>query len=88
MFVRWYANQSCVEPLLGGAVGSVVVSTTPDAWIATLNTADVPLGAQSARVLAVVFKDFEFATLSAHFDRVRFGPLGTTPVELKAFEVE
>ena len=89
VMVGWYANQSCAQPSLGGALGTVVGATTPDSWVATLNTAIViPSGAQSARVLAGVGKTFEFGTLSAHFDRIRFGPLGTTPVELQRFEVE
>ncbi len=87
--VSWYPDASCVQTALGGGLGSVVGSTTPDAWIATLNQAlAVPAGAQSARVVAGVGKTFEFGALSAHFDRIRFGPVGTTPAELTAFEVK
>ena len=87
VWVDWFTNASCLNANAGFATVGFVF--TQDVWNATLNDAiAIPAGAQSARVSALVGKTTEGGQLAAHFDRVRFGPLGTTPAELTAFEVE
>lgn len=85
-----YTNPSCVNPPSGSVVvvGSVP-STTTNAWVEVFATSlAVPPGTMSARVSASVTLTNALGTLAAHFDRVRFGPAGTTPVELSGFAVE
>lgn len=78
-----------------GCVGSAttvdaqhVPTSNPNVWVATLVRGISVIAGQSFRVDLNVSKQFFFSTLSAHFDFVRFGPEGTTPVQLQDFKVE
>jgi hypothetical protein len=86
--VDWYTNAACTG-VGSGSAATDFVPPASDSWIASLNSAiTIPAGGVAARVRANVAKNADFAFLSARFDRVRFGPAGTTPVELQGLAVE
>lgn len=87
--VARYSNPTCTNPPDLSTNGQIVSSTTTDTWVDTSNTSvAIPVGTQSVRVVLSVQKTQANGSLAALFDRVRFGPTGTTPVELTGFRVE
>lgn len=87
--VSWFPNAFCDNPATASATGELVFTTTTDTWVPTLNAAvAIPAGMQSVRVSMNVTKLPANGSLAVNFDRVRFGPAGTTPVELQGFRVE
>ena len=84
-----FANPTCSPPAIGGANTGGVSTQTPDVWVTVFATGlNPPPGTQSVGVQLFVAKDQVKGALSALFDRVVFGPAGTTPVELQSFAVE
>lgn len=86
--VFWYADATCVSQMGGG--NAPVLPIVPTAgWVTTFEGGvAIPTGALSAQVSLNVGKNVTTGQVSAHFDRVRFGPLGTTPAALTTFRVE
>ena len=66
-----------------------VTTATPDVWVPLLTQFALNQNNQNAvQVVLVVTKDQAGGTLAAHFDFVRFGLQGTTPVQLLQYTVE
>jgi hypothetical protein len=84
-----FANPTCSPPAIGGANTGSVSTQTPEVWVNLFTTGlNPPPGTQSVGVRLFVAKEQVKGALSALFDRVVFGPAGTTPVELQSFAVE
>jgi hypothetical protein len=84
-----YSNPTCTNPPSSSTNAQIVPSATTDTWVDTSTSAvNVPVGTQSVKVILSVQKTQANGSLAALFDRVRFGPTGTTPVELTSFGVE
>jgi len=76
-----------VASLVTLAGGSVTTATT-DVWVPILVQGLSLTQGMAFQVALTVAKDQAGGTLAAHFDFARFGPQGTTPVELLEFVVE
>ncbi len=87
--VSWYSNATCTNPPTASTNTALVSSATTDTWVDVLNgSVAIPASAQSLKVTLSVAKSSAGGSLLALFDRVRFGLVGTTPVELQDFSVE
>ena len=86
--VWFYGSPSCTGIPTSGASTPAVPTFTPDVWVPVLTSGfSVPAG-QAYRVELTVHKQLFGASVRAHFDFVRFGLEGTTPVQLQSLQVE
>jgi hypothetical protein len=83
-----YANLTCTPPWLAITQTATVSSQTTDTWVKVFASGlNLPVGTVAVGVDAAVGLSGG-PSLSALFDRVRFGLDGTTPVQLQDFTVE
>lgn len=84
-----FANTTCSGSPLGAANTGSLTTSTPEVWVDLFSTGLTPAPrTRSVGVLLLVTKDQVEGALSVLFDRVVFGPAGTTPVALQSFAVE
>jgi hypothetical protein len=84
----FYGSPSCTGNPTGVVSTPAVPTFTPDVWLPVLTAGfSVPAG-QAYRVELTVHKQLFGPDVRAHFDFVRFGLEGTTPVQLQQFKVE
>lgn len=74
-------------------IGSVLIdelvpTTTTDVWVPVLIRGLPHAAGTEVQIMIGSIKDQATGTLAAHFDFVRFGLEGTTPVDLLGFRVE
>jgi hypothetical protein len=87
--IAWFANTTCANPPISTVNTPGIFSTTTNVWTESFMSGLVaPPGTVAVGVGAGVVKLNSGGSLIALFDRVRFGPTGTTPVEAQAFTVE
>jgi hypothetical protein len=87
--VAWFNNTTCTDPPISTVNTPPVLSTTTNVWIESfMSGISAPPGTVAVGVAAGVGKATAGGSLMGLFDRVRFGPTGTTPVEAQAFTVE
>lgn len=88
-FVAWYDNPNCVSPALSVSNTPLIPSATTDTWIESFMAGLVaPPGTVAVGVGPGLIKTQPSGSLAALYDRVHFGPTGTTPVALRDFTVE
>lgn len=87
VYVYWYSSTGCVSGYLG-ADGTPVVAADGAWHLSTVTSFAAPATAQSVAIYLQTYKDVAAGTFEAYFDRVFFGPAGTTPVELESFSAE
>lgn len=87
--VAWFANTTCTNPPISTINTPGIFSTTTNVWTESFMSGLVPApGTVAVGVAAGVAKLNAGGSLVGLFDRVRFGPTGTTPVEVQAFTVD
>ena len=87
--VAWFDNTTCANPPIGTNNTPAVFSTTTNTWVESFTAAlAAPPGTVAVAVAPGVVKATAGGSLAALFDRVRFGPTGTTPAEVQDFSVE
>jgi hypothetical protein len=87
--VAWFDNTNCAPPALSVANSPLIPSAATDTWIESFMAGLIaPPGTVAAGVGPGTIKTQASGSLAVLFDRVRFGPSGTTPVEGNAFTVE
>jgi hypothetical protein len=69
-------------------IDQVVTTATTDVWVPILIQGFTETAGTELQIFLGINKDQAAGTLAAHFDFVRFGLQGTTPVGLLDFEVE
>jgi hypothetical protein len=87
--VAWYDNPTCTAPALSVSNSPLIPTGITDTWVES-STAGVmaPPGTVAVGVGPGTIKTQPSGALAALFDRVHFGPTGTTPVEAQSFTVE
>jgi hypothetical protein len=86
--VSFFDTADCTGSLLGGVSPATIV-VLGEGWHEwSRSSFAAPGGALGARVRVAVFAEQPEARIQMHFDHVRFGPAGTTPVTLQSFVVE
>jgi hypothetical protein len=87
--VLWFDNPTCTNPPLSSVSTPTVFSTTTNTWVESFTAGLVaPPGTIAVGVGPAVGKAGAGGSLAGLFDRVRFGPTGTTPVRAQSFTVE
>jgi hypothetical protein len=87
--VAWFDDPSCAVTPLSTVNTPLVASTTTNTWVESFSAAiTAPAGTVAVGVGPAVVKTLAGGSLTALFDRVRFGPTGTTPVRAQGFTVE
>ena len=87
--VAWYDNPNCVPPSISVSNTPLTSSATTDTWIESFMAGIVPPpGTVAVGVGPIIIKTQPTGSMTAFFDRVHFGPTGTTPVALRDFTVE
>lgn len=86
VYVYWWGVAGCGSLVDVSATAAVAAD---GAWhLSTLTNVVAPPTAQSVSVILQVYKNVAGGTFEAYFDRVFFGPPGTTPVSLQGFSAE
>jgi hypothetical protein len=89
IIVGWYDIPTCTGQPMATINSPPVQSTTTNTWVESFSpSVTAPAGTVAVGVGPGVFKSGGGGSLAAHFDRVRFGHSGTTPVEVQSFTVE
>ena len=87
--IGWFANTTCTNPPISTVNTPGVFSTTTNVWTESfMSGLAAPPGTVAVGVAAGVAKLNAGGSLAGLFDRVRFGPTGTTPVRVQDFSVE
>ena len=87
--VAWFDDPSCAVTPLSTVNTPLVASTTTNTWVESFSAAiTAPAGTVAVGVGPAVAKTLAGGSLTALFDRVRFGPTGTTPVDVQTVTVE
>jgi hypothetical protein len=87
--MAWFNNTTCTDPPISTQNTPGVINTTTNLWIETfLPAVTPPPGTVAVGVAVGVGKSGAGGSLTALFDRVRFGPTGTTPVAASTFTVD
>ena len=87
--VGWFNNTTCTNPPISTANTPPVFSTTTDTWVESFSSGvPAPAGTVAVGVGPGVVKLGAGGSTAGLFDRVRFGPTGTTPVSAQTFTVQ
>ena len=87
--VGWFSNTTCTNPPISTNNTPAVFSTTINTWVESFSSGvAAPAGTVAVGVGPGVVKLGAGGSTAGLFDRVRFGPTGTTPVQAQAFTVE
>jgi hypothetical protein len=87
--IAWFNNTTCTDPPISTVNTPAVFSTTTNVWVESfMSGLTPPPGTVAVGVGAGVGKVTAGGTLTGLFDRVRFGPTGTTPVAATGLTVE
>ena len=87
--VAWFDNPNCVAPSIAVSNTPLIPSTTLDTWVESFTAGLVaPAGTVAVGVGPGIIKTQASGSLAGLFDRVHFGPTGSTPVTLRDFRVE
>jgi len=86
IIVGWFDNPTCAGAPLATTNTPPVLTTTTNTWVESFTAAiTAPPGTVAVGVGPGTVKLAGAGTLDALFDRVRFGPTGTTPVTGQTF---
>jgi hypothetical protein len=87
--VGWFDNTACAGTPLSTVNSPPVASTTTNTWVESfMSGITAPPGTVAVAAGPGVLKVGAGGSLAGLFDRVRFGPTGTTPVEAQGFTVD
>ena len=87
--VAWFSNPTCTPPEISTNNTPAVFTTTVNTWVESFSSGvTAPPGTVAVGVGPGVLKLVAGGSTAGLFDRVRFGPTGTTPVGASAFTVE
>lgn len=87
--IAWFSNPTCTLPAISTDNTPAVFSTTVNTWVESFSSAiAAPPGTIAVGVGPGVLKLGAGGSTAGLFDRVRFGPTGTTPVRAQTFTVE
>jgi len=87
--VGWFDNTTCAGTPLATVNAPAVASTTTNTWVESfMSGLTAPAGTVAVAAGVGVLKIGAGGSLAGLFDRVRFGPTGTTPVNADGFTVE
>ena len=87
--VGWFDNTTCAGTPLATVNAPPVASTTTNTWVESfMSGLTAPAGTVAVAAGVGVLKIGAGGSLAGLFDRVRFGPTGTTPVTAESFTVE
>ncbi|MEN8163027.1 MAG: hypothetical protein ABFS37_02770, partial [Acidobacteriota bacterium] len=72
---KWYDQPGCSSGFLAFFETPKILTSTPDIWYSSANTAEAPPGTLAADFRLYITKQEAYGTVDAHFDHVIMEPI-------------